>query len=395
MRIHRVNKDESIGEIANFYNIKEDVIIKTNNIVKDNPSEGEELLIQQPTRTYRTVFGDSVDRIGLRFGVRKRDILALNPWISGGELPIGEELTLKATDTKRGMSVANGYYFRDCTMKKLTQAMPYLTYVTFGSIKADARGLRRIFDCTSEVIVCIKNGKIPLMRVFDEYTERYKIGKNMTEFAEALISAAIEGGYKGIVIDACPLSNSAKEFVSFLMILRKLMIGCDLILITEINEKSPLDFSEYADGSIYYYPKFAMNNPPTFDEGERKAIGRLATEGESAKVFIDLPSLAMVNHGYITVDEAIKTARRGRHTIDTNKSTLLSHFLGKQGECRYTSLTGVNALLDLISEFDYMGISFDILRTPISYLMMYDSKFKTTSSATVRIREGYNHADGE
>jgi LysM repeat protein len=396
MRIHQVKDGECLQHILDTYSIKEETLRKTNSIDNGDPCVGEELLIQTPTRTYTSVFGDTVDRIGLRFGVRKRDIMAMNPWINSSSLNIGEDLTLKTSDVKRGMAVANGYFFKGCTREKLMRAMPYLTYVTFGSVKADGRGLRRIFDCSGEVITCIKNGKTPLLRVFDEYTDRYKRGVNMTEYAEALIGIAIEGGYKGIVIDACPLANSAKEFISFLMILRKMMIGCDLILITEINESSPLDFSEYADGSVFYYPRYAMNDPCDFKEGERRTIGRLATEGESAKMFIDLPSLARTDRGYITVNDAIDLARRQRCRIDTNKSTLLSHFTaGKQGECRYTSLSGINALLDLVNEFDYMGVSFDILRTPISYLMMLDSKFKTASSVTVRIREGCNRADGE
>lgn len=396
MRIHQVENGESTKDILNTYNIKEDALRKINALYKGDPCVGEELLIQTPTRTYTSVYGDTVDRIGLRFGVRKRDIMAMNPWINSSSLNIGEHLTLKTSDVKQGMALANGYYFKGCTKEKLTQAIPFLTYVTFGSVKADVKGLRRIFDCSEEVMICIKKGKIPLMRVYDEHTERYRLGKNLPQFAEALISAAIEGGYKGIVIDACPLLHSAKEFISFLMILRKMMIGCDLILITEINESSPLDFSEYADGSVFYYPRYAMNDPCDFKEGERRTIGRLATEGESAKMFIDLPSLARTDRGYITVDDAIDLARRQRCRIDTNKSTLLSHFTaGKQGECRYTSLSGINALLDLVNEFDYMGVSFDILRTPISYLMMLDSKFKTSSSVTVRIREGCSCADGE
>ena len=58
----------------------------------------------------------------------------------------------------------------------------------------------------------------------------------MNKFAEEMIELALGSGYKGIVLDSCPLSDSAEEFSSFLMILRKLMIGCDLILITEIKD---------------------------------------------------------------------------------------------------------------------------------------------------------------
>ena len=138
-----------------------------------------------------------------------------------------------------------------------------------------------------------------------------------------------------------------------------------------------------------------MENTPSFEDGERRVISNFACNGESAKAFIDLPSLAYTDSGFISTDEAMKIARRKSCEINTNKSTLLSNFNSrKQGEYRYTSLSGIAALLELVSEFDYMGISFDIMRTPLSYLMMYDSMFKTAYTTNVRSREGCSHADG-
>ena len=165
--------------------------------------------------------------------------------------------------------------------------------MTFGSAIAEKNRIYRTFDDKKEVELIGEEKKIPLVRIYDRYTERYKNGEDQTPFAEGLIELAKTGGYKGIVIDACALENCAEEFSAFLMILRKLMIGCDLILITEINESSPIEFSEYADGSIMYYPKYAYENTPSFDDGERKILSDFACRGESAKTFIDLPSLAL------------------------------------------------------------------------------------------------------
>jgi hypothetical protein len=39
--------------------------------------------------------------------------------------------------------------------------------------------------------------------------------------------------------------------------------------------------------------------------------------------------------------------------------------------------------MDLMSELGYMGISFDIARCPLSYLLMYDSLFKSVGYANV------------
>ena len=389
MRIHTIQSGESISNIAKEYEVSDEIIRRVNELEDKEGCPGEDLLIQIPTRSYTTIYGDTLDRIALRFGVRKGDLYSLNPWLNGSPLTVGQTLTLKTGETKLGMSVANGYFYQGCTREQLTRAMPYLTYITFAAAKADERSIHKSFDCSKEVQICEDNQKIPLIRVFDCYTERYKKAGNYQNFAEELISLATEGGYKGIVLDACPLYDSAEEFSAFLMILRKLMIGCDLILITEINEKSPLEFSEYADGSVFYYPTYAMENPLSFEGGERKVLSDFACQGESAKVFVDLPSLAMNERGFTSINEAIDLARRRGCEIETNESTLLSHFRDrKQGEYRFTSMSGIKSLLELLNEFSYMGICFDIMRTPLSHLMMYNSMFKTSYYTNVRSPEG-------
>ena len=389
MHIHIKKDGEKIKDIAEGYGVWEENLRKINNLPEGDGTDGEELLVLTPTRSYTIQPGDSVEKIAMRFGVKKRDILAQNPWITDQSLKAGERIALKYGSTYGGMAVANGYFYKGCSEEALRQALPFLTYVTFGSAVAEKNRIYRSFDDRRETRLVTEEKKIPLVRVYDRYTDRYKSGEDMTAFAEGLIELAKMGGYKGIVLDSCSLSDSAEAFSAFLMILRKLMIGCDLILITEINENSPIEFSEYADGSVMYYPKYAMENPPSFDNGERKILADFACRGESAKTFIDLPSLAIYNGRYITHDEAIIKARKGNCEIKHNESTLLSSFTDrKQGECIFSSLENIKALLEAAREFDYMGICFDIMRTPMSHLMMYNRMFKTYLYNSVRTREG-------
>lgn len=391
MNIHIKREDERLSEISEGYGVWENNLRQINDLRDGEGANGEELLILTPTRSYAIQRGDSIERIAMRFGVRKRDILAQNPWINDESLKVGERITLKYGVPMSGMSVANGYFYKGCTIENLRRALPYLTYVTFGSGVAEKDRIYRSFDDKKEVALATEERKIPLVRIYDKYNDRYKSGEDLTAFAEGLIELARVGGYKGIVLNACPLSNSADVFSSFLMILRKLMIGCDLILITEINERSPIEFSEYADGSVMYYPKYAMENPPSFDDGERKILSDFACRGESAKTFIDLPSYALYCGKHITYGEAMSIARSQGCRILHNESTLLSSFADrKQGECIFTSLSGIKAMLEAAREFDYMGICFDIMRTPLSHLMMYNAMFKTYVYNSVRTREGCN-----
>ena len=396
MKIHIKKADESIADIAEYYGINEATLRRINEIQDGECATGEELLILTPTRSYRAQVGDTLDRIALRFGIRKKDLLCRNPWLSDRGLQVGDDVTVKCDEQTNGMAVANGYFYPGCSDSALKRAMPFLTYISFCSAVSDRRGVSRVANDKREVALANEEKKIPLLRVYDRYCDRYKSGGDMTGFAEELIGAAVSGEYKGLVMDACPLCDSAEEFSAFMMILRKMMIGCDLILITEINENSPTEFSEYADGSIIYYPKFAIKNPPDFKGGERKILADFACESESAKAFIDLPSLAKIGEKYIPYAEALRLARDGNYTIEHNENTLLSHYRDrKQGECIFNSLSSIKALLDMTRELDYMGISFDIMRTPLSHLMMYNAMFKTSYFNSVRTREGCSRADGE
>ncbi len=396
MHLHIRRNNESIKAIAEGYGVWEDNLRRINGIVEGEPAVGEELLVLTPTRCYTVQPGDSVERIALRFGVRKNDIFTNNPWIKENGLRTGDRLALKYSDPPIGMAVANGYFYKGCNIEALSRMLPFLTYVTFGSAAADSVRIKRIFDDGEAVRLATEKRKIPLVRVYDRYKERFKSNDNTTKYAEELIKLAAMGGYKGVVLNACDLNDSAENFLAFIMILRKLMIGCDLILITEITPESPIEFSEYADGSIIYYPKYATKNPPSFEDGERRVLADFACRGESAKAFIDLSPAAAYNQSYMTIDTALQTARKNGYEILQNKSTLLSNFSDrKQGEYVFPSLSGIKATLDLAREYDYMGICFDIMRTPLSHVMMYGTTFKTSYFNSVRTREGCSRVGEE
>ena len=396
MNIHIVCPEKGISACCNEYSVCEENIRKINEIEKGEAATGEEMLVIMPTRSYRTAYGDTLERIAMRFGISKRELLCSNPWLTRGEPKTGENITLRYGERRHGMKVANGYYHDGCSDYKLRMALPYLTYVSFASAVADNHGVRRTMNDKSQVKMVSDHGKIPLVRIQDNAKNRFDTGSNHDALSEEMIDLAIKGGYKGILLNSSSFSHSAKEYILFLLNMRKLMIGCDLILITEIDESTPLEFSEYADGSVMYYPKFAMDNPPSFKDGERDVLSNFACNSESAKTFIDLPCLAKTPKGFVGVSEAMELARRYKYPIKTNESTLLSHFTDrKQGEYVFESLGGLKALFDLIHEYDYMGICFDIMRVPISYLMMYNAMFKTCYQTNVRSREGCSRVGEE
>ena len=388
MQIHTTELSQTITDIAKIYDVSEENIRTNNGISKGEPTVGEQLLILIPTRRYTARAGDSLDRISLRFGIRKSDIINMNPQLADGKLRCGQTITLRSSERPYGMSVANGYYYNGCSEEKLTAMLPYLTYVTFASFSANENGIKRLFNDKTAFDIAVKANKIPLVRIYDGPSERYNTKEGRNRFAEEVIKIACTGGYRGVVLNACSNAESEAEFSEFIVDMRKRMMGLDLIFITEVTPKSPISYSEYSDGSVILYPKYAEYEPKSFDEGEKKLLTNFACEGESAKAFIDLPALARIGDRYMSIDGAISEARRINAIIENDESRLLSSFECGLNECRFSSLKNIKALLDLVGEYDYSGVCFDIMRTPISHIMMYNSLFKTSYHTSVKTREG-------
>ena len=384
IKIHSILEGECIGKIAEQYGVSEDIIRK-NNFISNEGAVGEQLLILTPTRTHTVCRGDSVERLCLRFGISRRELLATNPTLSERGLIQGETIVIKYAEPIYGMGASNGYFYKGCSIEQMRRVLPYLTYVTVAAAAESGGEISRLFDDRAVVDEAIAADKIPLLRVYrrnneEKYTKDYR-----DTLCDSLINAARSGKYSGIVLS----EDTGDGYADFLVELRRLMIGSDLILITEISEDSPRETGEYADGSIISYDKYAMEMPPSFPDGEGRIFADFACEGESSKTFISLPAMAAWGRGYCTVSDAISTARQYGCKISTDKDSLISHFSSsRRGEVSFCSLENIKAILELVSEYGYMGVSFDIMRTPIQHFLMYSHLFRTVTHTRVRAVEG-------
>ena len=384
MHVHTLCDGETLASVAKKYGISEKTLRASNALTDKNTAIGEELLILTPTRTYVVKRGDTPERLMLRFGISGRDLYAQNPTICERGLIVGDEIAIKYDGASYGMGASNGYFYKGCSLSALKRALPYLTYVTFGSAIEDSGEIYKYFDDTEAKNVAIENGKIPLLRIY-----RSNPAPQGTDSAHALcdamIGAAIAGNYKGIVLPECSFDG----YDEFLVELRGKMIGCDLILISEISEGSSTALNEYSDGSVLSYEKYALESPPTFSNGERRVYSDFACNAESSKTFISLPSMAKWGRGYCSIGDAISTAVQYGCKIDTDGESLISSFYSeRRGQFRFASLKNIKATLDLIFEYGFMGISFDIMRAPITHLLMYNNLFRTAHVTSVRASEG-------
>ena len=132
------------------------------------------------------------------------------------------------------------------------------------------------------------------------------------------------------------------------------------------------------------YEKSCLDDIPSFDMGERRIMTDFAEKSEASKAYIDIPSFAYMGDEELTKSDAERLAySAGREILyDEDKGINYFHYnkyrAGKRETVRvaYESLENIKAKLELAGELGFMGISFDIMRVPVEYLMMFETMFQ-------------------
>ncbi len=380
MHIHTVRPGDTVFKIAREYSTSPIKIIENNELTNpDSLTVGQKLLILNPTRTYTVRGQDTLMRIADRFGVKYNSLLSGNPYLAGGnKLYPGQLLAVKYDAPKYGIASANGYYYKGTSRDRLSYVMPYLTYLTVAAGKRDGDNVKLLFDDTDIVDDAKKNGKIPLMRVYDDNTD-FSEG-----YADSLLLMAKSHGYGGVTLASYrAMRESPDVFAEFMLNLKKRMLECDMILFMEMDGNSYASFPDVCDGYIVMYEKCCLENIPTFEEGERTLMERFSAESEPSKACIDIATYGYMGNDEITKSEADRLAQSAGANILYDSERGICHFTynkyigGKKETVRvaYESLENIKAKLDLAGELGFMGISFDIMNVPTEYLMLYETMF--------------------
>ncbi len=376
MHIHRVSRGESVFGIARAYGVPAASIIEVNGL--ENPDAlavGQELLVLTPRRVYTARSGDTVSDVARRFGMKKEELYAANPsLLCKDRLYDGQTLSLGYGDARLGMAASCGYVFSGCSKEAILRGLPYLTYLAVAEVAIRGGEVARLFDGSGAIKLAREYGKVPILRVFLEGCgECYRGGDG---FADILIGLAREGGYSGLALSVPEGDVEAKVYEEFLLNLRKRMIGSGLILFCEAVCDRDHSYADLADGCVLSCA------PPADDRArrERRAFEEFAEEAESSKTFMDITSFAVAGGEYLDYMAAVKTAAKVGAEIRHNagRGVCEYRYRGRGGEeiaVEFESLENIKAKLDLVSELGYMGISFDVGRTPIAHLMAYSALF--------------------
>ncbi len=384
MHIHTVKEGETVFHIARKYGVSPAKIIENNGLTNpDRISVGQKLLILTPTRTYTVRGGDNLEKISRRFGVKERSILRANPYLSGTDATYPEQvLAIKYDQPVHGAAVLNGYYYDGCSRDRLMLALAHCNCITVSAYRTGKGGkLQCVFDDGEVVRSVREGGRASIMRVYDP-REWSELAESESNYRSNIVRTAKEKGYAGIALGAYRAAKNPL-FKGFLFSLKKDMLAEGMHLFYEYNGEGCEDGCEIADGCVLIYEKCALDEIPTFDEGEKKFYTDFALRQDSSKAFLDLSPFAYANGRCITKAEADDIAYKMKSKIGYDPQTMICSFdyasfgRGERGRTtvRYEAMENIKAKLDLAGELGFMGISFDIMRVPIEHLMMISTSF--------------------
>ena len=380
MKIHRVEKGESIRSIAASYELSPIKLAENNGIAeRERLIEGEELLVLTPTRTATAKRGDTPEDIARRYSVRVEDIYAYNPELSIQRgTYAGQPLVIRYDGGRYGMGIGNGYYYQGCSEDSLITAMPYMSYLTVASGVYDGETVSVIFDDTRIIELGRAAGKIPIFRL---YLEKGICQVKLQSVFEAAMMMAKSRGYGGVTLAGEIDEEAARDGI---INARRSFLECEMKLFIEKDVTESSNLADYVDGAILTYDKCHMELIPSFEEGEAEVFGEYAKEHESLRSFVDISSFLYSDGRFYDEDEIMRRARRTESSIGRiagGDCLVLS--VGKRGRERgyiFESMENTRKKLEMVSELGYYGISFDIKRTPIHKLLMFRTMFSAAIS---------------
>ena len=379
MRIHTVKEGECLYTIARKYDIPVTKLLADNDLCTDRLTVGDELLIMTPSRTVTVRGGDTIDSLSGRFSVRDRDILTLNPALMGRKkLRPGQILTVKQSNSHIGAGSSVAFIDKGSSYENIIRYIPFATYFVINAAVIDDGKVELIFNPKRKNDTVNESKKISILGIKDLTDGDFlKDSKVQEEVIDSAINIAKEFGFSGISISSEGGGASLPdEFCAFLMLCRKKLIGCDMILFTEIFPSTPSDASEISDGAVLYVDNSSVKSA-------KDGMRLFSDAAESSKVFVKLNSSLKIGEGQISISEAKDLCYRSGSRLISDKETLLSHFeytRYKNGQSEkiqvsFPSLEFTKAKLETLGELGFMGIGFDAETTPVTNLVLFGYLF--------------------
>lgn len=363
MHIHKVEEGETLYRIASRYGAPIPKLIESNELSDpDRLVTGEELIVLLPTRTHRVRGTESLSDVGRRYEIKRAELLRNNPsLILRRDVYPGELLAVRYPAPKGGMGASLGYVPRGTARERLLLTLPYLTYFVFEGACESEDGIR--YTVEEDLLRLVQSQKkTPLLRVHAKDGET--IG---AATMERLCALAREGGFYGIVLAKGMLAHlERRQRDAYLVELRRLLLGCDLILFAECDETG--EFGDYLDGNIIVGG--AINDKDAF-------FDRVADSYECAKSFLALPSGCLDNGKPISYAKMREIGFKFKAELEieedgTQTLRYRRYRFGKGEEhtVRVFSPSYLSTLVGYLCEYGMMGAAIDVRYAPVFALLL-------------------------
>ena len=385
MVIHTVKPGETLYQISKIYGVSPAKIIENNGIKNpDRISVGKKLLILTPTKSYTVRGGDTLEKISHRFGVSSRELKRRNPYLCEKCGTYAEQvISIKYDTPAHNCTLLNGYYYRDTPKERLNLALAVADIISISAYTVKNGQLKRFFN-DSPVLDATKDAKkAAVMRVYAP--ERAEIiVKNKEALKDEIIASAKRGGYNGICLSAweAERDEGGREFISDL----KELANSESLTLTLECDSMMTELCGISDNYVLQYEKCTHDVIPSFEDGEKRFYTEYAKKCEPSLTFIDIPSLGYIGEDAASFDEIDAVAYRyGKEILYDDEKKICYFDLIERGREKKRAVMespeNIKAKLGLLSSLGFMGISFDIMRIPVSYLMMVTSLFADTYSS--------------
>lgn len=260
MVIYTVQNGDSLYSIARRYGTTAERIVRDNELAGTALTVGETLVLLQPRTVYRVERGDNLYSIAQKFGVSIGELWRNNPFLGGKtELRVGEELTIVGEERSSDRDVSvNAYVYPNVDRDVLRKTLPYLTYLTLFSYRAEEDGELVGIDDDELIELARAYGTAPIMLV-SSLSERGTFSPELAReilsdeaakemLIEEIAATLTRKRYAGVEVDFEYVpSEVSDEYVQFIRDLRERLSAGGYEVFVSLSPKT----SDDQEGLLY------------------------------------------------------------------------------------------------------------------------------------------------
>lgn len=218
MKIHVVQKGETIQSIADLYGVPVELIVIANGIVATgNLVPGQTIVIAFPEKTYIVQYGDTLLDIADKNSVTVLELLRNNPFLADRQYIYPGETLIISYGKKIRRVTTNGYASAYINRDTLRKTLPYLTYLSVLGYRVTGNGEVADIDDT-EILQLSKAYEVAPLMIINTLSTLGQTNvenaftilnneANMDRLIDNLIAILKIKGYYGINITYELLSN--------------------------------------------------------------------------------------------------------------------------------------------------------------------------------------------